>query len=121
MTEEQKLEYLKEQGIDAALGMRYADDSLAFYLELIDVFLGEYESKRAALQKEAEKETKNYTVLVHGLKNNAGSLGALELSKVACEHEVFSREGEWKYVKENLPILLEKWDRTAQIFQKLNG
>ena len=45
MTETEKLNYLNEQGIDAALGMRYADDSLPFYEELIGIFLEEYEDK----------------------------------------------------------------------------
>ena len=117
MTE--KLNYLKRQGINVQQGMKYADDSLDFYEQLITLFLDEYENKRACVLKESEKAGQGYTVLVHGLKNNARSLGADKLADLAYEHELASKAGDTRYVKENLNALLETWEQTVHIFKEM--
>lgn len=121
MTVTEKLEYLTERGIDAALGMRYADDSLEFYQELIGIFLEEYETKMPKVKEAARQPGKDYTVLVHGLKNNAKALGALELADVAYEHEKASKAGDTEWIVGNLPELLAAWERTVQIFKEMNN
>lgn len=117
MTE--KLNYLKKQGINVQQGMKYADDSLDFYEQLIALFLDEYEDKRACVLKESEEQGQGYTVLVHGLKNNARSLGADKLADLAYEHELASKAGDTEFIKENLDALLEKWEATVHIFKEM--
>ena len=121
MTDTEKLNYLKEQGIDAALGMRYADDSLTFYEELIGIFLEEYAEKEADVIRTAAEGGKQYTVLVHGLKNNAKALGALKLAEIAYGHERASKSSDTEYITGNLERLLQIWKETVQIFQKFNS
>lgn len=111
------LESLKKQGIDVETGMRYADQSLDFYQELIVIFLEEYEQKYKAMEEEAGKAQREYTVLVHGLKNSAGYLGAGHLSALAYEHEKASKEGNTSYINDNLETLLTEWEKTARIFR----
>ena len=117
MTE--KLNYLKRQGINAQQGMKYADDSLDFYEQLITLFMNEYGEKRACVLKEAENPGQGYTVLAHGLKNNARSLGADKLADLAYEHELASKAGDVGFIKENLDALLETWEQTVHIFKEM--
>lgn len=121
MTENEKLEYLKTQGIDADTGMRYADDSLDFYQELIGIFLEEYELKSQKVREAAKRMDKEYTVLVHGLKNNAKALGAFDLADAAFEHEKASKAGDKEYVTTNLRVLMDIWQKTIQIMDKMNN
>lgn len=113
------LENLKEQGIDVEAGMRYADQSLDFYQELVLIFLEEYGQKYRLVEEEARKAQREYTVLVHGLKNSAGYLGAGRLSAFAYAHEKASKEGDLSYVKEHLAELLEEWEKTVRIFESV--
>ena len=46
-----KLNHLKRQGINVQQGMKYADDSLDFYEQLITLFMNEYGEKRACVLK----------------------------------------------------------------------
>ena len=115
----EKLNYLMNQGINVEQGMKYADDSLDFYEQLIALFMDEYEEKRACVLKEAENLGQSYTVLVHGLKNNARSLGAEKLADLAYAHELASKAGDTGFIKENLDALLETWEQTVHIFKEM--
>ena len=117
MTE--KLNYLMNQGINVEQGMKYADDSLDFYEQLIALFMDEYGEKRTCVLKEAENPGQGYTVLAHGLKNNARSLGADKLADLAYEHELASKAGDVGFIKENLDALLETWEQTVHILKEI--
>lgn len=119
MTEKEKLEYLNEQGINTKAGMRYADNSLEFYEQLIEIFLQEYEGKRQKAEAECQTPGEKYTVLVHGLKNSARYLGADELADMAFEHEKASKAGDVSYIKENNDTLLKTWEKIVLVFQTL--
>ena len=121
MTDNEKLEYLKGQGIDAALGMKYADDSLEFYEELIALFVDEYEGKHLKVKEAVKCQWKDYTVLLHSLKNNAKALGALELAELSYAHEKASKAGEGTYISENIEELMACWKKTVQIFREMNN
>lgn len=121
MTEKEKLDYLAEHGINVGTGMKYADDSMEFYEQLIGIFTEEYEEKKNRVQEEGNCPGKEYTVLVHGLKNNARYLGADELADLAYEHEKASKSNDLSYIIAHLDILFEKWERTVQIFKKMNN
>lgn len=116
MTEKEKLDYLEKNGIDTHTGLKYADDSFAFYMQLIGVFLDEYEAKSKIAQREALREGTDYAVLVHGLKNNARALGATALADLSYEHEKAAKAGDGTYIKENLPELLSLWQETVSVF-----
>lgn len=114
MTEKEKLDYLEKQGINVKAAMKYADDSMEFYEQLICIFLKEYEQKRARLIEEAGHPGQQYTVLVHGIKNSARYLGADKLADMAFEHEKASKAGNDAYIAEHLDALLEQWDITVE-------
>lgn len=121
MTEKEKLEYLSEQGINVKAGMRYADNSLEFYEQLIEIFLQEYEGKRQKAEAEYQNPGESYTVLVHGLKNSARYLGADELADMAFAHEKASKTGDAIYIAENFEGLLQMWGKTVVTFHALTA
>lgn len=118
MTEKEKLEYLNGQGINTKAGMRYADDSLEFYEQLIEIFLQEYEGKRQKAESEYQNPGDKYTVLVHGLKNSARYLGADELADMAFEHEKASKVGDVTYIADNFQALLQMWEKVVSVFNE---
>lgn len=118
MTEQERLGYLAKQGINVKAAMRFADDSVEFYEQLIRIFLQEYETKKSKVIEEVKSPGQQYAVLVHGLKNSARYLGADELADMAYEHEKASKAGNIGYVTENFEALLQKWEETAQIFNE---
>ncbi|MGN1180322.1 MAG: Hpt domain-containing protein [Suilimivivens sp.] len=119
MTEKEKLNYLMNQGINVKQALKYADDSLDFYEQLIAIFLDEYEEKKKLVLKEAQNPGKSYTVLVHALKNNARYLGAEKLADLAYEHEKASKAEDRGFVKEHLEELLSTWERAVHIFKEM--
>ena len=121
MEEKERLAYLKENGIDTEAGMRYADTCFEFYEQLISIFIDEYHEKREKAEQKAKKADREYTVLVHGLKNNAKALGALELAELSYAHEKASKAGEGTYISENIEELMACWKKTVQIFREMNN
>lgn len=119
MTEKEKLEYLEEQGINVKSSMRYADDSIEFYEQLIEIFLQEYEDKRKKTEAERQNPGEKYTVLVHGLKNSARYLGADELADMAFAHEKASKAGDVTYIAENFEELLQMWEKAVSVFSNV--
>ena len=81
-------------GIDASVGLVYAQGKPAFYLKLLNMFRDDYwpgfitdfRTARAA----ADWPTAGR--LIHTLKGLAGSLGALELARIAADLETATRE-----------------------------
>ncbi len=116
MSENEKLEYLNERGINTKAGMRYADNSLEFYEQLIEIFLQEYEGKHRKAEEEYQNPTEKYTVLVHGLKNSARYLGADELADMAFAHEKASKAGDVTYITDNFEAMLQMWEKVVSVF-----
>lgn len=117
MKDKERLEYLKQHEINTDAGMKYADDSMEFYKQLIHIFLEEFTIKKRTAEAEAKKKSREYTILVHGLKNNAKALGADKLSEIAYEHEKASKREDFGYIEENLISLLSSWEETVNVFK----
>ncbi len=73
----------KLRGISVSDGLKYTG-SADILEEALKEFYDDIDSKAAAIEKyAAEKDYKNYTVLVHALKSSARLIGAKELSEKA--------------------------------------
>lgn len=121
MTEKEKLEYLEKQGINVKAAMRFADDSIEFYEQLIDIFLKEYEPKHERMQAVYQNPGDEYKVLVHGLKNSSRYLGADELADLFFEHEKAVKAENLEYISSHYEELQRRWSATVQIFSAMNG
>lgn len=76
------------------------------YVELLQLFTIEGRHKLgllARLHEEGDLDT--YQVEVHGLKSAAANIGAVELSKLARDHEMAANAGDTSYIDEHIDEL----------------
>ena len=99
--EEETMMYGEELDIDH--GMEYAamgDED--FYLETLEIFLEETAREEARMNEFlGGSDLKNYSVLVHGLKSNSRTIGAMQLGSFAEDMEMKSKAGEMEYILEH--------------------
>ena len=104
----EKLRYNVKE-IDTEKGMMNCGNDEEFYLELVEEF-PEMTIKEQLSEYHIKNDYKNYCILVHGFKNNAYTIGAMELGDIAYKVENASREGfgeEFEFVQRQL---FEKYD-----------
>ena len=74
--------------LDVNMGIRYCADSEEVYREVLQEFCDVMDEERAALEEAyADKNWKDYTIRIHGLKSSALSVGAKKLSEEAASLE----------------------------------
>lgn len=107
MTDEQKVEFLKAQGVDAETGISNMMDIETFNEILNDFYdslneeLGKISNFKEAL------DMPNYAILVHALKSNARSFGFNKLGDIAYAHEMASKSNDVNYVNEHFKELTD--------------
>ncbi len=100
-------------------GLAYAKGDLEMYLELARLLLKDRGKQEVMRQLLREGNSKDYAILVHGLKGNARTLGADRLADMAFDHEKESKAGNVAYVDEHFEELLAVWENTLAGFEKL--
>lgn len=107
--------------LDPKLGTGYCAGSKEVYLEVLKMFLGQYDTKVADLQKYyGEGNWNDYTVTIHALKTNALNVGSrnfsdrcLQLEKAGKKlRENIETEESYNFISENHP-------KTLQLYEEL--
>lgn len=116
--------YTEELDIDH--GMEYsAMGDLDFYLETLEIYIEETTNDEKTMADCLNTgDIQNYTVLVHGLKSNSRTIGALKLGDFAEKMEMKGKEGDAAFLQENhAPLMahLEKVRTDVRSFLKDNG
>lgn len=102
---------LEIDGIDVGVGMHNCGGNRKNYLEILDQVVENGPKTSAMLTKYAlEKDYKNYLIQAHALKSVCASIGALELSQYAKEHEFACREEKYDFVQNESGILVSRND-----------
>lgn len=87
--------------IDTQKGLMYSDNDPVFYRELLDMFTQEVPLSLEKLSTAlSEGNTALYTTLVHGLKNNARSIGADTAADICLIAERTARSGDLEKLAE---------------------
>ena len=74
--------------LNTDVGIRYCGDSEEVYREVLQEFCDSIEEERSAIEEAFQAEDwKEYTIMVHGLKSSAMSVGARKLSEEAASLE----------------------------------
>lgn len=119
---EEELETDCLQHMDTAAGIENCGGTLDDYYQVLDVVLKYGEKRPAKLRKlAAEKDYKNYTIDVHGLKNTAENIGAVELSKMALEHENAGKIGDFEFIDAHYEELLSLYETVLKEIAKVRG
>ncbi len=117
---------LAQYGIDSKAGLELMDNELSIYADMAGAFVTDYEKKLAKLNEALlASDMPNYAILVHGLKGNARTLGAIELGDHAFLEEQKAKAGDIDFIKSDLPCLIEKWQKTIEgmkiLVESING
>ncbi|MGN0170094.1 MAG: response regulator [Lachnospiraceae bacterium] len=101
---------LSMYGIDLSVGMHYMEDDEDIYREMATVFIEDYEKKLQSMKEALEKgDMPEYSILVHGLKSNARTLGANRLGELAFVAEKESKAGDIPSVQKHMGDLEAEW------------
>lgn len=118
MTEQEKVEFLKSQGVDAETGISNMMD-IETYNDILNDF---YDSLKEELEKiknfKESNDMPNYAILVHALKSNARSFGFNKLGEIAYAHEMASKANDVNYVNEHFNELILEADKVYDIITK---
>ena len=93
---------LAAAGVDTDAGLKYCMNDADFYRSLLLQFADEAGGKRAKMEKAfADKEIRDYEVLVHALKSTSKMIGCMSLSESARELEFAAKDGRTEYIIEH--------------------
>lgn len=109
-----KYEILQQNGIDAANGIQLCGEE-TIYKDVLQSFLNH--SGEQLLQMEQYKQEglyEDYTILVHGIKSAAATMGANELSGKAKEHEMAGKRGDYGFILSDFDNLKHSYEKTTQ-------
>ncbi|MCR5792578.1 MAG: response regulator [Lachnospiraceae bacterium] len=99
-------------GVDIKEGLYRSGNSVSGYLELLKTVLVEGKVKIESLEDYAKKDDiRSYMIEAHALKSVAASIGAMELSAQAKEHEMQAKDNNLLYIKEHYQNLLKDYDK----------
>ena len=104
------LSCLAEQGIRVEEGIGFAAGDVDFYMEMLEEFCrGSAEKAERLNGYFAEENMKDYEVLVHAMKSNAGSVGAEELQAMALRLEEAAAEGRMDIIKAEHKAFMDRY------------
>ena len=103
-----KINFLKEKGIDVDTGLSYLGDE-AMYIEILTDFKNNFINQMNDIKAKFEsKDWPNYVILVHALKSNCKTLGIMSLADLAYNHEMKGKENDINYLYEHVGELFAK-------------
>lgn len=102
-------------GVNIQMGLDYCAGEEDFYLEMLEMFLSQYEEKKAEIISLYEAAGwADYAVKVHALKSTSLTIGAEKLSEQAKALEQAARKGEEETIRQNHPLLLSLYDEVCE-------
>ncbi|MBQ7925808.1 MAG: response regulator [Lachnospiraceae bacterium] len=104
--------------INVHAGLKTCSGDAEFYWELLQDF------SQLSIKEELNgywetKDNKNYCIRIHGFKNNAYSIGAMELGDLAYKMEKMSGENLPDELMSMQMSLFEQYDRICYIYQEI--
>ncbi|WP_170832796.1 ATP-binding protein [Butyrivibrio sp. INlla16] len=109
------------KGLDADAGMDYCGDA-EDYIMALETFLGSAEKKAEEIENFwAERDIKNTTVKVHGLKSSFRAIGALKLSEFAAELEKAGNDGDTDRLDKDLSELISGYRELVKELEPLKN
>ncbi len=109
---DEKFQNLRAYGVDLEIGLKHMGGSVETYDEILTIYFEELEGKLERIRENGTLgDMKAYSVDVHSLKSTSASIGAMELSQMAREHEVRSRKDDSLYVRRNLETLCTECEK----------
>ena len=116
---EEIIELLEQQGFDTEQGLEICIGDPDIYTEVLETALEEGKDKLPLIRSSAENgDYERYLIEVHGLKNAAKSIGAMELSQMAYAQEMATKQGDYDRVGQEYGALLEKYENVLNVLEE---
>lgn len=109
--EDNKIKIVDIVGIDTEIGIKNCNGNVENYINILKVVAREGKEKCALLKRcLKEEDYERYIVEVHGIKGAMLAIGAIDLSTIAKNHEFAGKEENYKYIHNNVEILLHTYE-----------
>ncbi|MBR4200001.1 MAG: response regulator [Oscillospiraceae bacterium] len=113
---------LEECGLDTAEALRYCADDPEFYLTLVQQTVTESNEKQQKLSAYfADRDLKNYEILVHALKNTLKLIGSSALSERAKELEFAAKDNDYALIAQKHEALISDYRQLTARLQEICG
>ncbi len=118
MTNEEKINFLKENDVDVETGIENMMD-IETYNDILNDFYDSFKEELAKIDNFKNlSDMPNYAILVHALKSNARSFGFNRLGEIAYDHEMKSKQGDISYINEHYNELVSEANRVYDVITK---
>lgn len=118
-TAEEIMELLEKQDFDIEQALQICIGDKDIYMEVLQTALEEGRRKLPIIRESVEKgDYDRYLIEVHGLKNAAKSVGAIELSGMAYDQEMAVRRGDTECALRGYEALLEKYNSVLDLIEE---
>jgi len=99
------------EGLDIEQGILYCNGKEA-YISVLQAYCEDWNSTGALARDSFDnKDWKNYTIAVHGLKSALFSIGATKISEMAKQLEMAGKENRIEYIEEHHHEMMAEYER----------
>ena len=110
---------LSPVGINVEDGLYLYGGEMEFYKEMLALFVESGPDKQKEVEDSYQKaDWKQYTILVHSVKSNAGTIGAGKLSSMAKALEMAGKEDRITYIRQHHGAMMEQYKLTTEAVEK---
>lgn len=104
--------------VDMESAIRFSGGNISMYTEMLGTFALEIPAKeKKILEYQALGDYKNLSIIVHGIKGTAKTLGMNKLSDLMYEMEKASKDENSEKIKEEIPGLLSYYRKVSKILK----
>ena len=113
---------LNAAGFDTEKAMVFTHNDVDFYRTILTVFASEYDERYAKLNEfYTGKKWKDYSILIHAIKSNATTIGAMKLAEVAALMEQATKSEDEETIDREHENALARYSDAALIVKKTLG
>jgi len=119
--EEQKRQFLLQNGVDVDKGIENTMDFETYneiLLDFCNTFPADVNKFNAF---KVAGDMKNYEILVHALKSNCRTLGFMTTGEMFYQHELASKDNNIAYINDHYNELITEVKRVYNILQTYKG
>lgn len=116
------IEELVKAGFDTEKAMVFTHNDIDFYRTILTVFASEYDERYVKLSEYyRDKKWKDYSILIHAIKSNATTIGAMKLAEVAALMEQATKNEEEDKINNEHENALAQYSDAALIVKRVLG
>lgn len=113
--ENNKLNFLKQYGVDTEAGINNTMDFETYnevLLDFLNTFPGDLNK---ANSYRTSGDINNYVILVHALKSNCRTLGFMQMGEIFYQHEMAGKQNNVEFINSNFNNLINEANKVYSI------